>query len=127
MHFSKNTKPGSLSIKIVNTTLKSSEKAKFPGVIFDHKINFNARVNYTLEKCNRALYIIKFTRGTWWGADPSTLLLFYKSFIRSILDYASHVYYPPKKNIQNKIEKLQFKSIRLALGYRISTPTETFY
>jgi len=67
--------------------------------------------------------ILKFLRGTWWGTGPETLITLYKSFVRSIIDYASFVYFPLQKNQIHKLEKIQFRAIRLALGYRLSTPT----
>ena len=51
------------------------------------------------KKCIRALNMVKFLRGTWWGADPRTLLLLYKSFVRSIIDYGSFMYFPTQKII----------------------------
>lgn len=67
--------------------------------------------------------ILKFLRGTWWGADLSTLPILYNSHIRSLIDYASFIYFSKKKSQIECIEKIQYASIRYALGYRISTPT----
>ena len=67
--------------------------------------------------------IIKFLRGTWWGADPETLILLYKSLVRSIMDYGMFVYYPTQKAEIDNLEKIQYLAIRYALGYRTSTPT----
>lgn len=90
MHFNKkNILPGSLKIKIADCEISSSETARFLGIIFDYKMTFTPHINAILTKCNKALNIIKYLRGTWWGADPQTLLLLYKSFVRSILDYGS--------------------------------------
>ena len=67
--------------------------------------------------------IIKFLRGIHWGADPQTLIIFYKSFVRSIIDYGSYIYFPNQTTLIDKLEKIQFTAIRLALSYRTSTPT----
>ena len=67
--------------------------------------------------------IIKFLRGTRWGADPQTLIIFYKSFVRSIIDYGSYIYFLNQATQIDKLEKIQFTAIRLALDYRLSTPT----
>ena len=66
---------------------------------------------------------IKFLRGCWCGAYPSTLLIFYKSFVRPIIDYASFLYFPLKNTNVLKLERIQVQAIRLSLGYRITTPT----
>lgn len=67
--------------------------------------------------------MIKYLRGTWWGSDPVTLLTFYKSYVRSIVDYGIFVYFPNKKDLSDKLEKIQYSAIRFALGYRNTTPT----
>ena len=86
-------------------------------------MTFMEHIKKIREKCLKALNIIKFLRGCWWGADPSTLLIFFKSFIRPIIDYASFLYFPTKKSKALALERIQYQGIRLSLGYRISTPT----
>ena len=71
----------------------------------------------------RALNIIKFVCGTWWGSDPSTLITLYKSFVRSLINYGCYIYFPSSVNLINKLERIQYIAIRSALGLRISTPT----
>lgn len=46
----------------------------------------------------------------------------YKSYVRSILEYGLFVYYPKDHNGREKINKIQSKGLRVALGYRNSTP-----
>lgn len=43
------------------------------------------------NKCLKALNILKFSRSTWWGADPSSLLMLYKSYVRSLIDHSYFV------------------------------------
>ena len=46
----------------------------------------------------------------------------YKSYVRSIVDYGSYIYFPIRKALQDKLEQIQFQAIRSALGFRLSTP-----
>lgn len=55
--------------------------------------------------------------------EINTAIVVYKSFGRSIMDYGLFVYYPRTHKGKEKIEKLQYKGIRIAMGYRNSTPT----
>ena len=124
IHFNnKNILPGTTEIKINNTEIKSSETVRFLGITFDYKLTFNQHINKINTRCNRAMTIIKFLRGTWWGSDPQTLITLYKSYVRSVIEYASFVYFPTRKNSIYKLERIQYQAIRLALGYRRSTPT----
>ena len=123
IHFNnKNIVPGNVVIQIGSHTIKSSEYTRFLGVFFDYKLAFYRHVTEIHKRCFRALNIIRFLCGTWWGADPTTLITLYKSYVRSITDYASFVYFPVRKTQIEKIEKIQYNAIRSAVGFRVSTP-----
>jgi len=53
-------------------------------------------------------------RDTWWGADPTTMLL-YKTLIRSRIEYGDYFVSPCKSNLFYRLEKC----LRMAMGYRI--------
>lgn len=116
-------KPGEMALNIRGAYVRSSETVKFLGITFDYRLNFHEHVTGIRDRCKRALNIVKFVRGTWWGAEPSTLLTLYISFVRSIMDYGSFVYCPSAQNVRNKLESVQLSAIRMALGLRVSTPT----
>ena len=75
------------------------------------------------KKCSKALYIVKFLGGTWWGSHPSTLLTFYKIYVRSIIEYGAFLYFPKQKKSIEKLERVQYAAIRSVLGLAKSTPT----
>lgn len=124
LHFNnKNILPGSTEISIQNISVESSNTARFLGIIFDYKLSFNPQVDQVIKKCSRALNVIKYLCGTWWGSDPETLLILYKSLVRSIIEYGCFAYYPTRNDTAYKLEKIQHVAIRAALGYRKTTPT----
>lgn len=114
--------PGNIEIKINDYAIKSSDSVKFLGIIFDYKMTFGPHIDQVKKKCSRALNIVKYLCGTWWGSSPETLLILYKSFVLSIIDYGSYIYFPSTKKASKKIEAIQNEAIRIALGYRRSTP-----
>ncbi|XP_076658781.1 uncharacterized protein LOC143362464 [Halictus rubicundus] len=91
-------------------------------IVFDYRLLFKMHIDLVIKRCSRALNIIKYLRGTWWGSDPETLITLYKSFIRSTIDYGSFIYFPSQKYLTAKLESIQNTAIRLALGYRKTTP-----
>ena len=81
IHFNRNKHyPGATEIKIDDVVIKSSYSTKFLGIIFDYQLTFTDHINYVQKKCTKALNIIKFLCGTWWGSDPETLIILYKKF-----------------------------------------------
>ena len=122
LHFNKqHILPGTINIKVQDCVIKSTDSVKFLGIHFDYQLSFEYHVNQLVAKCSRALNIIKFVCSTKWGSDPETLVILYKSYVRSIIEYGSYIYCPLKANLLEKMQKIQNSAIRTALGYRIST------
>jgi hypothetical protein len=63
--------------------------------------------------------------GTWWGAHPRCMLLLYKGLVGSILDYASVCYSGMARTHFLKLERLQYRGLRIALGLMRSTPNDS--
>ena len=74
-------------------------------------------------KTLRCMNIIKCLRSTWWDIYADTLIHFYKSFIRSVVNYGIFVYYPTQKLAINNLDQIEHLALRYALDYRYSTPT----
>ncbi|XP_026471583.1 uncharacterized protein LOC113375849 [Ctenocephalides felis] len=58
---------------------------------------------------------------TWWGAHPTTALNLYKTIIRPSWEYGSLAF--GNSSHCRKLEKIQYKCLRLCIGAMISTPT----
>ena len=80
------------NIKIYDSIVKSSNCAKYLGLIIDDKLSWNNHIDYIIGKCRKVNNVFKFLRGTWWGGYPQTLLNIYKALVRDIFDYASFIY-----------------------------------
>ncbi|XP_046750589.1 uncharacterized protein LOC124413847 [Diprion similis] len=116
------TRNGNAKIRINNHVIKSCETVRFLGIIFDYSMSFSHHINMIQTKCNSA-NIIRYLCGTWWGADPHTLLILYKSSVRSLMEYGSFIYFPTHKKLMAKIEQIQCAAVRIILGLRKTTPT----
>ena len=114
--------PCSVSIQIDDIPIHSKPVVKFLGVRIDNRLNFQTQTEHVIKHCSKALNVIRFLRGTWWGCDPQTLILVYKSLIRAKIEYGSIWYYPVNNSHRRKLEGIQNEAIRLALGYRRTTP-----
>ena len=124
IHFNqKGIRPGTYSIKINEYSLRSSDHVQFLGIFFDYQLKFNVHIDYFRNKCSERLNILKFISGIKWGAEHSTLISLYKSLIRSHIDYGSFLFALKTNHLMLKLEKIQYTALRIALGYRNSTPT----
>ncbi|EZA46644.1 hypothetical protein X777_04045 [Ooceraea biroi] len=74
-------------------------------------------------RVNKANNLMQYLSNITRGVEVNTALLLYKSIGRSVMDYDLFIYSPLSENIQLLLEIGQFLDIRMALGYRKSTPT----
>ena len=74
------------------------------GVTVDNQLKFSQHTDTKIAKSNKLLGMI---RHTFKFLDAETLLLLYKSLIRSRVEYATPVWSPHLKGDRDKIEKLQ--------------------
>ena len=59
---------------------------------------------------------------TNWGMCTRSLIIFYKAFIRSKLDYGCEAYGSASKTILAKLDVIQSSALRIALGAFRSSP-----
>lgn len=114
--------PDNHSIKINGITKHAEETTKFLGVTLDYRFSLSPHINNLTKKGEKIISLIKSLRKTWFGADPRNLITFYRGLLRSSVEYGSHILRFANHNTFDKLNKLQYKALRLALGLRNSTP-----
>jgi len=111
-----------ISLHINKNPIKVENKAKFLGLIFDSRLTWNDHIKYTVDKCNKRLNLMRAVAGNAWGASKKTLLLIYRSLIRSIIEYGSIAYDSAADRIKRKLDMVHHKALRIACGAFPSTP-----
>lgn len=115
------------SIKINGKELKPGNTVRFLGLYLDKQLNWSYQVKQIKERCLKALNIIKCLRGVHWGSDPVTLLMLYKSLIRSKMEYAGFLIAPCHSKLIESLQKVQNRALRLSLGCINSTPINVLH
>ncbi|XP_076301696.1 uncharacterized protein LOC143219708 [Lasioglossum baleicum] len=124
LYFSKHTNRNKkLSLKMGNSTIEETDNAKFLGIIIDNKLKFNLKVKEIENKAKKRLNMLRYIAHIKKGATPSIMIQLYKSLVRSVLEYAVITYYTPTNKSVERFQKIQNEGIRIAMGYRNSTPT----
>lgn len=70
----------------------------------------------------KAMNILRMVCRVTWGMEVGTALQVYKSYVRAILEYGLFVYFLGDNKRRLTLERVHNKGIRIALGYRNSTP-----
>lgn len=74
--------------------IRTTESAKFLGIIFDRRLTWEKQINEMLGKANRIIQILKYLNRVSWGIKVNTALMLYKSYVRSIIEYGLFIYLP---------------------------------
>ena len=85
-------------------------KTKDLGVTIEDNFSFNSHINEVVKSALKILGFIK--RKSFNYKQPETVMILYKTLVRSKLDYASIIWNPQFKDKINKIERVQRKFIK---------------
>lgn len=110
------------SIRVRNTIIHAVPSVRFLGIVFQNNLKWNRQIDRIVASCSKPMAVMSFLRTTWWGSDPALLLSIYKSLVRSRLEYGAFVWYNLPQYLIQKLNVIQSQAIRLALGYRRTTP-----
>ena len=102
-------------LKLYGVEIPVVDQYNLLGVIFDRKLNFIPFINYLKSKCHKALHLLRVVAHTDSGADKSTLRKFYKSLVRSKLDYGCFIYGSARKSYLRCLDSIHHLGLRLAL------------
>jgi hypothetical protein len=103
--------------------LEYVDNFRFLGATLDApKLTWARHINQLKFGCSSRVSLLKSITHNHWGSDRKTLLMLYKSLIRSKMDYASHLYDNGTQSIKNPLDVLQNKCLRICTGLRQTTP-----
>lgn len=96
---------------------------KYLGMVLDQKLTWNEHINNIQSKAEKSLNMLKVSTRRDWGADFSIAMTFYKAYTRSLIDFGCMFYGSATNTRLQKLDRLQFKAMRLVTGAYRSTPT----
>jgi len=93
-----------MKINDTNLILEELDSFKGLGVIFDKQLSFQ---QHCFDNINKACSILGIIRINFQYLTPEALIQFYKSMVRSYLEYAQSVWYPYRQKLIDDLEKVQ--------------------
>lgn len=116
--------PPDLNVYVDNKLVNRSTHFKFLGMFLDSKLLWRPHVLHIEHRVGPRVNLLRALCGVQWGASPSTLLCFYRGLIRPILDYGSHIFEGAAKTHLARLDRLQYRCIRICLGAMRSSPVD---
>lgn len=114
--FSRKWKLGNTALTLNNVNIPTADSVKFLGLYFDKTLTFKDHVKHLEKITVNAVNVLKYLSGTTWGADRMSLLMLYKSLVRSKLDYGAQIYDSASETTLNHLNKIQNQCLRICLG-----------
>ena len=114
------SKPVQLSFNGQN--MVEAKSVKFLGMIFDKSLTWNEHIKHVRERCQKRVNILKSLTGSNWGTDKETMVILYKTLVRSIIDYGCEIYHTAKESVLGKLDVVQSQCLRLICGAIKCTP-----
>ena len=97
------------------------------GIIFDERCGFVEHTNQVVATSRGRLPMLRYIAHVSKGVNQSTMLMLYKSLVRSVIKYGGAVYTDGNSKNMKKLQIIQNAGIRIAMGYRITTPTNVMH
>ena len=111
------------NLLLLGSHLRFNPTPTFLGVTFDHTLSFSKHVSPLKAKFFPRLKALRCISASSWGPSKESLSVLYKSFLRSLLTYASPGWFPflSATNI-TKLERLYRAASRAITGCLSSSP-----
>ena len=111
------------NLLLLGSRLRFNPTPTFLGVTFDRTLSFSKHVSSLKAKFFPRLKALRYISASSWGPSEESLSVLYKSFLRSLLTYASPGWFPflSATNI-TKLERLHRAASRAITGCLSSSP-----
>ncbi|CAF4911295.1 unnamed protein product [Pieris macdunnoughi] len=120
--FSKDPFAHTVNISYNNDKIPIVNHHKFLGVVVDDKLKFDKHIQYICQNAMKSINVMRSLAGTFWGSDPKTLNMLYKSIVRSHFDYSSLAYMNVNSTLLRKLDVIQNIGLRVISGAMRTTP-----
>ena len=115
------------TITIGDTLLPVEESTKFLGLWWDSHLSSKKHISVLKTQCKEALNLIRVVAHLKWGGDRDTLLMLYRTIVRSKLDYGCIVYGTASSANLRQLDSIHDAGLRLALGAFCTSPVSSMY
>ncbi|XP_018309354.1 RNA-directed DNA polymerase from mobile element jockey-like [Mycetomoellerius zeteki] len=96
---------------------------RFLGITLDSKLYGMDHFKQVIKKDWSIINILSSLAAVWWGFHSQSLITIYRAVFRGSIEYGAQIFVMNNnKSLLLQLERLQHKALRIALGYRQSTP-----
>src|SRR5436190_8815496 len=98
VHFTRNNKHRTTSpVTVGQVTIQPSHEARYLGVIFDQKLNYQSHVQHVAKKGTKFALAISRVAKSSWGAHYRYVRQLFTAVVAPRMDYAATIWHRPQK------------------------------
>jgi hypothetical protein len=113
-----------ITIRVGDTIIKLILSARYLGLIFDHQLNWRSHLHHMETKVAPRISLLRFLSKLNPNSNNNIMINLFKSLVRSIITYGSSILLTADGKIWKRIQIMQNKALRAALGFPAYTSTE---
>ncbi|CAF1331043.1 unnamed protein product [Rotaria magnacalcarata] len=111
-------------MRVDNTIIKPLDHTRYLGVIIDQRLNWRRHLGHIETKCAPRICLLRYLSRTAYEPNSRTVINIFKSIASTIIIYGYLVLLTAEKNVSNRIQIIQDKALRTALGLSIYTSVD---
>ena len=114
-------------LSLGNEVLQYKDHVKFLGVYFSRNLSWKMHIEHLITKARKNLNLLKIISSKPWGQDTKTLIHVANALVRSRLTYGQENFCSAPKYLIDRLQSIDSKAFKIALGVPISTNTLKCY
>jgi len=113
-----------VTVKVENTIIKPLDSTRYLGVIIDKTLNWRTHIHHIESKIASRISLLRFLNKASYEPNDKIMINIFKSLARPIIIYGYPVLLRAKEKIWDRLQIMQNKALRAALGLPIYTSVE---
>ncbi|CAF2084855.1 unnamed protein product [Rotaria magnacalcarata] len=113
-----------VEVKVDNTIIKPLDHTRYLGVIIDKQLNWRRHLDHIETKIAPRIGLLRYLSKTAYEPNSRTMINIFKSIARTIIIYGYPVLLTADQNVWNRIQIIQNKALRAALGLPMYTSVD---
>ena len=113
-----------VEVKVENTIIRPLDSTRYLGVIIDKKLDWRRHLDHIETKVAPRIGLLRYLSKTAYEPNYKTMINIFKAIARTIIIYGYPVLLTANEKVWNRMQIMQNKALRAALGLPIYTSVE---
>jgi hypothetical protein len=113
-----------VEVKVNNTIIKPLESTRYLGVIIDNQLKWRKHLDNIERKIAPRIGLLRYLSRAAYEPNSKTMINIFKSIARTMIIYGYPVLLTAKQTLWDRLQIMQNKAIRAALGLPIYTSVD---